>query len=89
MPSTVEYLIKEARDYLDRECNVSQYPNLVSELADTLEAVYADSLTGQAMHARWQERAEKLEAAIRSALSVESVLPAIATTPRKILGDAL
>lgn len=34
----VSGLIKEARDYLDRECNVSQFPNLVSRLADALEA---------------------------------------------------
>lgn len=32
------------------------------KLAAALESVYADSLTAQAEHARWQERAEQAEA---------------------------
>lgn len=38
---TNEDLITEARAYLDREGNVSQWPNLVSQLADALEQATA------------------------------------------------
>ena len=116
----------------------SEARDLIARLTHALESVYADSLTGQAEHARWQERAEELEAivndggnqaakywtrltaakteldkaiaageriladatvlraerdryraAIEEALAFESVLPAIATEPRRILSRAL
>lgn len=38
MTGEITGLITAAREYLDRESNVSQWPNLVSKLADALEA---------------------------------------------------
>lgn len=37
----------------------------------------------------YEERALRLEAAIREALAFEAVLPAIASVPRRILSEAL
>lgn len=38
--------------------------DLIAHLTQALEAVYADSVTGQLEHARWQERAKELEAIV-------------------------
>lgn len=73
-PSKIEALIAEARE-MDAGVQVTKYdsdartfikgPSIVAQLAAALESVYADSLTAQAEHARWQERAEKAEAELR------------------------
>lgn len=58
MTANIDALIAEARRPWCKDCDP-----FISRLADTLKSVYADSLTAQAEHARWQERAEKAERA--------------------------
>lgn len=57
MTVDLDALIAEARRPWCKDCD-----HFISRLADVLESVYADSLTAQAEHARWQERAEQAEA---------------------------
>lgn len=60
-PANIDALIAEARRFITPHFDYAEN-DLIRRLADTLESVYADSLTAQAEHARWQERAEKAEA---------------------------
>ena len=85
--TTIESLIARLRNGDGNGCKAAS--RLMLEAADALEDVLRDSYTGQAEHARWQARAERLEQAIRDALAFEAMLPAIATNPRQMLVNAL
>ena len=60
MTEDIEALITELRENSTaaRREGLSLTADRYALAADALEAVYADSLTGQRMHAHWQERAE-------------------------------
>jgi len=65
MTADIDALVAEARKRATAKWKGMEGStnHLVNRLADALESVYADSLTAQAEHARWQERAEKAERA--------------------------
>ena len=60
-PEKVAELVAEARKLLFSDSAFgyedTKEGDLIFRLAAALESVYADSLTAQAEHARWQERA--------------------------------
>ena len=62
-PTNPQALIREGAEAADL-MPPSEARDLIARLTHALESVYGDSLTGQAEHARWQERAEELEAIV-------------------------
>lgn len=59
-PTDIDALIAELQGFAAG--SDSARATLMRDAAATLKSVYADSLTAQAEHARWQERAEQAEA---------------------------
>lgn len=81
MPEPNMQLVRDVRERREGRTQTSDGP-LLDELADALESAQA------ALTAVSAER-DRLHKAITEALAFESVLPAIATEPRRILRAAL